>query len=72
MHGDRVLRVKGLLDVAEVEQPVVIHGVQHLFHPPSTLEAWPDADRCSRIVFITQDLDETRVRQVLGPFLPIG
>jgi G3E family GTPase len=72
MHGDRVLRVKGLLNVTEIEQPVVIHGVQHLFHPPSTLDAWPDADRRSRIVFITEDLDESRVRQVLGPFLPIG
>jgi G3E family GTPase len=55
-----------------VERPVVIHGVQHLFHPPGALDAWPDSDRRSRIVFITQNLDEARVRQVLGPFLPIG
>lgn len=71
MHGEQLLRVKGLLNVADMDQPVVIHGVQHLFHPPETLGAWPDADRRSRVVFITHELDESRVRQVLEPFLPI-
>lgn len=71
MHGDQLLRVKGLLNVADVDRPVVIHGVQHLFHPPGALESWPDSDRRSRVVFITHQLDELRVRQVLEPFLPI-
>lgn len=71
MHGEQLLRVKGLLNVKEADRPVVIHGVQHLFYPPETLAAWPDADRRSRMVFITQQLGEDRVRQVLEPFLPV-
>jgi G3E family GTPase len=56
-HGPSLLRVKGLVAVADdPERPVVIHGVQHVFHPPARLAAWPDADRRSRIVFILRDL----------------
>lgn len=57
-HGPRLLRVKGIVALSdEPERPVVIHGVQHVFHPPHRLEAWPDADRRTRIVFIVKDLD---------------
>ncbi len=56
-HGENLLRVKGLLNVLGQEEPVVIQGVHHLFHPPSTLPEWPDADRRSRLVFIVRDLD---------------
>ena len=50
--GDRLLRVKGVLDVAGESQPLVIHGVHRTFHPPTLLARWPDADRRSRLVFI--------------------
>jgi G3E family GTPase len=61
-HGPRLLRVKGIVALAdEPERPVVIHGVQHVFHPPHRLSAWPDADRRTRIVFIVKDLDENFV-----------
>ncbi|TVS11365.1 MAG: GTP-binding protein [Wenzhouxiangella sp.] len=56
LAGQDLLRVKGLLNVQGMDKPMVIHGVQHLFHPPETLPAWPDEDRRSRIVFITRDL----------------
>ena len=56
-HGDRVLRLKGILDVAGDERPVVVHGVQHVFHPLSRLPAWPGANRGSRLVVIVRDLD---------------
>ncbi len=57
-HGPRLLRVKGIVALSdEPERPVVIHGVQHVFHPPHRLQAWPDADRRTRIVFIVKDLD---------------
>jgi G3E family GTPase len=65
-HGADLLRVKGLLNVAGREGPTVIHGVQHLFHPPVLLDAWPDTDRRSRIVFITRDLDRASVAQSLA------
>ena len=41
-HGERVLRVKGILNVLDLATPVVIHGVQHVIHPPAHLERWPD------------------------------
>ena len=69
-RGESLLRVKGLVNVAGKPRPVMIQGVQHIFYPPTELEAWPDADRSTRIVFITRDLTraavETSLKQVLG------
>jgi G3E family GTPase len=59
--GDRLLRVKGVLDVIGEKQPLVIHGVHRTFHPPTLLARWPDEDRRSRLVFITRDLDRAAV-----------
>lgn len=64
--GPQILRIKGLLNLAEFDQPVVVHGVQHIFHPPLMLDRWPSEDRRSRIVFITRDIDETALRGTLG------
>jgi G3E family GTPase len=64
-RGDNLLRVKGLVNVTGVDRPVVIHGVQHLFHPPATIPAWPDENRQSRIVFITRDLNREVIEQTL-------
>src|SRR5688572_16414446 len=56
--GARLLRLKGLVDVLESPgRPALIHGVQHVFHPPAWLDAWPDDDRSTRIVVIAQGLD---------------
>ena len=56
--GAKLLRLKGLVDVVESPgRPAVIHGVQHVFHPPEWLDAWPDGDRTTRIVVISQGLD---------------
>ena len=60
-HGENLLRVKGLVNVAGQDEPVVIQGVHHLFHPPSTLPAWPDADRRTRLVFIVRDLERAEL-----------
>ena len=68
-HGTRVLRVKGLLNVSDALGPVVLHGVQHVIHPPTHLPAWPDADTASRLVFVVQDLDPALVRRSLFTFL---
>jgi G3E family GTPase len=51
--GSRILRVKGILNVEGNALPVVLHGVQHIFHQPITLPAWPSDERSSRLVFIT-------------------
>ena len=56
-HGENILRIKGILDVAGTPEPVIIHGVQHVFYPTARLDAWPDADRRSRVVVITRDVE---------------
>jgi G3E family GTPase len=48
--------------------PVVIHGVQHLIHPPVHLEGWPDPDRRSRIVFIVRGLEQSLIERSLAAF----
>ena len=60
-YGDRLLRVKGVLNVAGEDGPVVIHGVQHVFHPPVALAHWPDGDRTSRLVMIVRALDRETI-----------
>ena len=62
-NGDRILRLKGILHVAGDPRPVVVHGVQHIFHPLGRLPAWPDADRRSRLVLIVRDLDTDRIEE---------
>ena len=60
-RGADLLRVKGILNLRGEETPVVIHGVHHVFHPPVALSEWPDADRRSRIVFITRGIARQEV-----------
>jgi G3E family GTPase len=67
-HGARVLRVKGILNVAGLATPVVIHGVQHVIHPPAHLAVWPDPDQRSRIVFIVRGLDQSVIERSLAAF----
>lgn len=67
-HGTNVLRVKGILNVADADTPVVIHGVQHIVHPPAHLARWPDDDRRSRIVFIVRDLEQSLIERSLAAF----
>ncbi len=64
--GADLLRVKGIVCVAEQpDKPAVIHGVQHVFHPPVWLDRWPSDDRRTRIVFIVHDISMSWVRGLL-------
>jgi len=67
-HGNEVLRVKGILDVADAVTPVAVHAVQHLVHPPRHLGAWPDGERLSRLVFITRGLDPAVIERSFRAF----
>ena len=68
-RGESLLRVKGILNLVGQERPVAIHGVQHMFHEPVLLPAWPEGDtRQSRIVFITRDLPRESVETGLRAF----
>jgi G3E family GTPase len=69
-HGGKILRVKGIVRMAEDEsRPVILHGVQHVVHVPAILDAWPGADRRTRMVFIVQDLDRAYVEKLWNAFL---
>lgn len=68
-HGERILRVKGILNVIDTEQPIVIHGVQHCLHPPVHLTSWPNGQRRSRLVIIARDLDIRILRRSFDTFL---
>jgi G3E family GTPase len=70
-RGLDVLRVKGLLD-AGGPGPVVLDGVQHVVHRPRHLDAWPDGDRRTRIVFITRGIDREAVLASLEAFAGLG
>ena len=64
MRGPDLLRVKGFLNVEGCRGPVLVQFVQHLAHPPVELEAWPDGNRQSRVVFITRNIAERHVRDL--------
>jgi G3E family GTPase len=69
-RGEALLRVKGLLNLVGEDVPIVLHAVQHVFHPPARLAAWPPGhDRRSRLVFILRDLPRQAVEQGLNAFL---
>ena len=69
-YGDKLLRLKGIVQLTEMPgTPVVLHGVQHVFHPTARLERWPDNDHRTRLVFITRDLPERTVRELFDAFL---
>jgi len=69
-QGPHMLRMKAVLNLKGQRGPVVMHGVQHSFHPPRMLESWPEGDdQSSRIVFILRDLDPAVVEAGLRAFL---
>jgi G3E family GTPase len=61
LRGPDLLRVKGLVNVEGRAGPMVVQGVQHLFHPPVELAAWPSDDHSSRLVFITRGIPRENV-----------
>ena len=70
-HGERILRVKGLLRVAGADSPVLIQGVQHIIHQPEHLPAWPGEPR-TEIVMIARDLDPALVQRSFAAALNLS
>ena len=60
LRGADLLRVKGIINVDG--RPLFIQGVQHIFHPPVELDAWPSENRDSRLVFIARKLQPDSIR----------
>ena len=67
-HGERLLRVKGILNISGEPRPVAVHGVQHLVHVPVHMLAWPSDDRRSHLVLITDGLDAELIRRSFRAF----
>jgi len=72
LRGPDLLRVKGLVNVEGKAGPMVVQGVQHLFHPPLELAAWPSADRSTRLVFITRGIPRQVVADLFAAIGAIG
>jgi G3E family GTPase len=69
MRGDDLLRFKAIVALSDrPDEPMVLHGVQHLFHPPVLLPQWPSEDRRTRMVFITRDLPQEVIEATLTAF----
>ncbi|MBB1249769.1 CobW family GTP-binding protein [Rhizobium sp. G21] len=68
-HAERLLRMKAIVQLSDdPDRPLVLHGVQSVFHQPERLASWPGGDRRTRMVLITQDLDEDFVRSLFDAF----
>jgi G3E family GTPase len=72
LRGPDLLRVKGFVGLKECRGPVVLHYVQHVAHPPVELDAWPDGERRSRLVFITRNLPRAPVEQLFAALTAIS
>jgi G3E family GTPase len=66
LRGPDLLRVKGLVSVEGHKGPLIVQGVQHLFHPPIELADWPSDDRQTRIVFITKGIERATVENLFS------
>ena len=69
-HGEKLLRMKAVVALSDnPDRPLVLHGVQSVFHPPQRLAKWPDgSDRRTRMVLITQGLPEAFVSDLFAAF----
>lgn len=68
-HGANMLRMKAIVKVSDdPTRPVVLHGVQHVFHPPVRLPAWPDGDERTRLVFIVRDIEKPMIEGLFRAF----
>jgi G3E family GTPase len=70
-HGDRILRVKGLIRTSAGVNPIVIHGVRHSMHPPVHLVGESGGDE-SFLVFITRGLERASIESSLMRFLQMA
>jgi G3E family GTPase len=72
MRGPDLLRVTGLVNVDGRAGPLIVQGVQHLFHPPVELAAWPSEDRSTRLVFITRGIERATVENLFSAIASVA
>ncbi|MCL7749977.1 CobW family GTP-binding protein [Halalkalibacter alkaliphilus] len=66
-NGEKIMRVKGLLDVGE-SGPIVLNGVQHIIHPPDHLNKWPEENKQSHLIFILREIEPNSIFDSLNTF----
>ena len=71
-HGDRILRVKGILNVSGSRTPVAVHGVQHIVSPPTHMTRSSNKSQTSRLVFVVEDLSPDLIRSSFAAFHNLG
>lgn len=71
-HGERILRVKGILNISGVETPVAIHGVQHMVYPPKHMNKPITENYTSRLVFVVEGVSPDLVRRSFEAFHALG
>lgn len=69
-HGEKLLRMKAIVALSDApERPLVLHGVQSVFHRPERLAKWPaGSDGRTRMVLITQGMPEAFVQDLFAAF----
>ncbi len=68
-YGEKIFRIKGIVNIEGEDQPIAIHGVQHIFHPPAKLPDWADETRNSKLVFIVDGLSQELIEGQLTRLL---
>lgn len=64
-HGDKLLRLKGIIHATDQAAPLAIHAVHFTPYPPTLLEGWTEDPQTNRIVLIGKGLDEDAIRKLL-------
>lgn len=62
-HGEHILRLKGILQVVGIDQPVVLQAVHHTLYPPDVLSG---RAMDSRLVIIVDDLEREIVDRAVA------
>lgn len=69
MHGEHILRIKGIVHFDDDDKPHVIHGIQHMLFPIETLERWPQGLSGTQLVFIVEGLAADTITDMLKKFI---
>jgi G3E family GTPase len=69
MHGEHILRIKGIVHFDDNDKPHVIHGIQHMLFPIETLERWPQGLSGTQLVFIVEELTTDTITDMLKKFI---
>lgn len=67
-HGEKLLRLKGIIHAADQLAPLAIHAVHFTPYPPTLLDGWTEDEPTNRIVLIGKNLDEVEIRKMLTQF----